>query len=186
MASLQTPVCDFGRPAVGFALPGVGGKTWALEGCRGENGLLVMFICNHCPYVQAIRERLVRDTRELRDYGIKSAGIVSNDAAQYEEDSFENMKSVARQYGFPFPLPSRRDQQVAKAYGAVCTPDFLGYNADLRLQYCGRLDASSKEAAPPADACRDLLEAIARVARTGEGPPNQIPSVECSIESREE
>jgi len=131
MVSLETPVCDFGRPAVDFALPGVDGRIWTLEECRGEKGLLVMFICNHCPYVKAIRERLVRDARELLDYGIKSVAIMSNDPAEYPEDSFENMKKIAEEYDFPFPYLLDETQEVAKAYGAVCTSDFFGYNIRL-------------------------------------------------------
>lgn len=180
MVSLQTPVCEFGKPAVDFALPGVDGKIWTLEDCRGEKGLLVMFICNHCPYVKAIRDRLVRDTRELRDLGVHSVAIMSNDPSLYEEDSFDNMKKVAEEYDFPFPYLFDETQEVAKAYGAVCTPDFFGYNADLELQYRGRLDASRKEAAPP-DARRDLFEAMKQVAQTGKGPEEQIPSMGCSI-----
>jgi len=185
MVSLQTPVCEFGRPAVDFALPGVDGEIWTLDKARGEKGLLVMFICNHCPYVKAIRDRLVRDTRELMDHGINSIAIMSNDPALYEEDSFENMKKVAEEYAFPFPYVLDETQQVAKAYGAVCTPDFFGYNADLELQYRGRLDASRKEAAPP-DARRDLFEAMVQVARTGKGPQEQIPSMGCSIKWKDE
>ncbi len=185
MVSLETPVCDFGRPAVDFALPGVDGEIWTLEKARGEKGLLVMFICNHCPYVKAIRDRLVRDTRELMEHGINSIAIMSNDPSLYEEDSFENMKKVAEEYGFPFPYVLDETQEVAKAYGAVCTPDFLGYNADLELQYRGRLDASRKQAAPP-DARRDLFEAMVEVARTGKGPAEQIPSMGCSIKWKDE
>ncbi len=184
MVSLQTPVCEFGKPAVDFALPGVDGRIWTLDDCKGEKGTLVMFICNHCPYVKAIRDRLVRDTRELLDYGIKSVAIMSNDPSLYEEDSFENMKKVAEEYDFPFPYLFDETQEVAKAYGAVCTPDFFGYNADLELQYRGRLDASRKEAAPP-DARRDLFEAMKQVAETGRGPEEQIPSMGCSIKWRE-
>jgi len=180
MVSLQTPVCDFGAPAVDFALPGVDGKLWTLQQCRGEQGLLVMFICNHCPYVKAILDRLVRDTRELMELGVNSVAIMSNDPAEYAEDSFENMKIVAERENFPFPYLIDETQQVARAYGAVCTPDFFGYNADLELQYRGRLDASRKESAP-ADARRDLFEAMAQVARTGQGPQEQIPSMGCSI-----
>ncbi|MFN2309117.1 MAG: thioredoxin family protein [Gammaproteobacteria bacterium] len=185
MVSLETPVCDFGRPAPDFALPGVDGKVWTLESCRGPKGLLVMFICNHCPYVQAVLDRLVRDTRELREHGIHSVAIMSNDPADYPEDSFENMQKIARVQAFPFPYLLDQTQAVARAYGAVCTPDFFGYGADLRLQYRGRLDASRKEAAP-ADARRDLFEAMTEVARTGHGPAEQIPSMGCSIKwSRE-
>ncbi len=185
MVSLTTPVCDFDRPAIDFRLPGVDGKVWTLEQCKGENGLLVMFICNHCPYVKAILDRLVRDTRELRDeWGVNSVAIMSNDPAEYAEDSFENMRRVAAENDFPFPYLFDESQQVAKDYGAVCTPDFFGYNKDLRLQYRGRLDASRKQAAPP-DARRDLFEAMKQVARTGRGPEEQIPSMGCSIKWRE-
>ena len=185
MVSLETPVCDFGTPAVDFSLPGVDGEIWTLEKCRGEKGLLVMFICNHCPYVKAVRDRIVRDTRELLDYGIKSVAIMSNDPALYEEDSFENMQRVAEEFDFPFPYILDESQQVAKAYGAVCTPDFFGYNAELTLQYRGRLDASRKETAA-ADARRDLFEAMVKVATTGQGPREQIPSMGCSIKWKEE
>ena len=185
MVSLETPVCDFDAPAVDFSLPGVDGQMWTLEKCRGEKGLLVMFICNHCPYVKAVRERIVRDARDLLDYGIKSAAIMSNDTAMFEEDSFENMQRVAKEFDFPFPYILDESQQVAKAYGAVCTPDFFGYNADLTLQYRGRLDASRKETAP-ADAKRDLFDAMVQVATTGQGPREQIPSMGCSIKWKEE
>lgn len=180
MVSLQPPVCEFGAPAIDFALPGVDGKVWTLDQCKGEKGLLVMFICNHCPYVKAILDRLVRDTRELRDLGVNSVAIMSNAPAEYEEDSFENMKLVAERENFPFPYLIDESQEVARAYGAVCTPDFFGYNADLELQYRGRLDASHKEAAP-ADAHRDLFEAMEQVASTGMGPEAQVPSMGCSI-----
>ena len=180
MGSLQTPVCAFGAPAVDFALPGVDGNVWTLDKCRGDKGLLVMFICNHCPYVKAIRDRLLRDTLELRDYGINSVAIMANDPSDYPEDSFDNMKILAEQENFPFPYLLDESQEVAKAYGAVCTPDFFGYNADLELQYRGRLDASRKEAAAK-DARRDLFEAMLRVAQTGHGPEEQIPSMGCSI-----
>ena len=185
MVSLETPVCEFGKPAVDFALPGVDGKIWTLEECRGEKGLLVMFICNHCPYVKAIRKRLVRDTRELLDYGIKSVAIMSNDPTEYPEDSFENMKKVAGEFDFPFPYLLDETQEVAKAYGAVCTPDFFGYNADLELQYRGRFDESRKETAPEG-VRRDLFEAMKQVALTGKGPEDQIPSIGCSIKWRGE
>ena len=180
MVRMETPVCDFGKAAIDFKLKGVDGKTWTLQECRGPNGLLVMFICNHCPYVQAVRERIVRDTRELLALGVKSVAIMSNDTHDYPEDSFENMQKLAKQLQFPFPYLLDEDQSVAKAYGAVCTPDFFGYNGKFELQYRGRLDASRKEAAP-ADARRDLFEAMAHVAKTGKGPAEQIPSMGCSI-----
>jgi len=185
MVSLETPVCEFGKPAPDFSLPGVDGRVWSLDECRGPQGLLVMFICNHCPYVKAVRERLVRDTTELRELGINSVAIMSNDPALYEEDSFENMQAVARDYGFPFPYLLDESQAVARAYGAVCTPDFFGYNSELELQYRGRLDASRKQTAA-ADARRDLFEAMRQVAETGRGPEEQIPGMGCSIKWREE
>lgn len=180
MVSLTTPVCDFGQPAIDFALPGVDGQTWTLQKARGEKGLLVMFICNHCPYVKAIQSRLVRDCTELKDLGVNTIAIMSNDPSEYEEDSFENMKAIAEKWAFPFPYVLDETQAVAKAYGAVCTPDFFGYNADLKLQYRGRLDASRKEAAAE-DVRRDLFEAMKQVAETGQGPQEQIPSMGCSI-----
>ena len=180
MVRMETPVCDFGQAAIDFSLPGVDGRHWSLQDCRGENGLLVMFICNHCPYVKAIRERLVRDTRELLEYGINSVAIMANDTVEYEEDSFENMQRLAAELDFPFPYLIDESQTVAQAYGAVCTPDFFGYNKNLQLQYRGRLDASRKDAAPD-DARRELFEAMVQVARTGQGPQDQIPSMGCSI-----
>ncbi|MHB9119045.1 MAG: thioredoxin family protein [Burkholderiales bacterium] len=185
MVSLQTPVCDFGWKAVDFDLPGIDGKRYSLADASGPNGLLVMFICNHCPYVKAILERLVRDTRELLGHGVNTIAIMSNDPAEYAEDSFDNMKKVAREFDFPFPYVWDETQEVAKAYGAVCTPDFFGFNAGLELQYRGRFDASRKETAP-ADARRDLFEAMAEVARSGLGPREQIPSMGCSIKWKQD
>lgn len=180
MVSLETPVCEFDQDIVDFSLPGVDGKVWTPELCRGEKGLLVMFICNHCPYVKSIRERIVRDTRALADHGINSVAIMSNDPTEYEEDSFENMQAIASQYDFPFPYLLDESQTVAKAYGAVCTPDFFGYNAELKLQYRGRFDASRKETAPD-DVERDLFNAMVQVAENGRGPEQQIPGMGCSI-----
>ena len=179
MASLQPPICNFGWKAHEFNLLGVDGQRYTLHNTCGENGLLIMFICNHCPYVKSIRDRIVRDTLELRQYGINSIAIMSNDPAEYEEDSFENMKIVAQQYAYPFPYVWDETQQVAKDYGAVCTPDFFGFNAKLELQYRGRLDASRKDAV--ANAPRDLFDAMLQVARTGAGPTEQIASMGCSI-----
>jgi len=184
MVSLETPVCDFGRPAPDFALPGVDGRTWTRDDCKGPNGLLVMFICNHCPYVQAVRERIVRDTRELMTLGVGAVAIMSNDPSDYPEDSFENMKKAALEYDFPFPYLLDESQAIAKAYGAICTPDFFGYNADLELQYRGRLDESRKQTASEG-ARRDLFEGMKQVAETGKGPEHQVPSVGCSIKWKE-
>ena len=185
MVSLQPPLCDFGWKARDFDLHGVDGKRYNLAAARGKNGLLVMFICNHCPYVKSIRERIIRDTRELQQHGINSIAIMSNDPAEYakdSEDSFDNMKLIARQYNYPFPYVWDETQQVAQDYGAVCTPDFFGFNANLELQYRGRLDASRKETV--ADAPRDLFNAMLQVAQTGQGPREQIASMGCSIKWR--
>lgn len=180
MVSLTTPVCDFGWPAPDFELPGVDGTPWNLARASGPNGVLVMFICNHCPYVKAVIQRLIRDTRELRTYGIGSVAVMSNDPTEYPEDSWDNMVRIARELDFPFPYVLDENQAVAKAYGAVCTPDFFGFNARRELQYRGRLDASRKETAPE-DARRELFEAMREVAATGRGPAEQIPGMGCSI-----
>ncbi len=184
MVRTETPVCDFGLPAPDFRLPGVDGKTHTLQDVRGPRGLLVMFICNHCPYVQAVRARILRDARALQAHGVHAVAISSNDATDYPEDSFDNMKKVAAEFGFPFPYLHDQTQAVAKAFGAVCTPDFFGYNADLKLQYRGRLDESRKQ--PVANARRDLFEAMQQVARTGQGPKHQVPSMGCSIKWKQE
>lgn len=184
MVSLQTPICDFGWKAVDFDLSGVDGKRYRLDNVRGPHGTLVMFICNHCPYVKAVRERIVRDCLELKQHGVNAVAIMSNDPAEYPEDSFENMQKVAKEFRFPFPYVWDESQEIAKAYGAVCTPDFFGFNADLGLQYRGRLDASRKDTAPP-DVRRDLFEAMVQVAKTGQGPIEQIPSIGCSMKWRD-
>ncbi len=184
MVSLTTPVCEFGRPAPDFDLPGVDGRRYRLQDVMGENGLLVMFICNHCPYVKAVRERIVRDVNDLKAYGINAVAIMSNDPADYPEDSFDNMKAVAERYRYSFPYLWDETQEIAKAYGAVCTPDFFGYNRKGELQYRGRLDESRKETASE-HARRDLFEAMKLVAQTQHGPAEQIPSMGCSIKWRQ-
>jgi peroxiredoxin len=183
MVLTETPVCDFGQPAHDFKLAGINEKECSLEDCRGENGTLVMFICNHCPYVKAIQNRLVRDAIDLLDFGVKCVAIMSNDPSDYPEDSFENMQKIATQFNYPFPYLFDETQEIAKAYGAVCTPDFFGYNAKLELQYRGRLDASKTEPAPD-DVRRDLFEAMKQIAQTGKGPEDQITSLGCSIKWR--
>lgn len=180
MVSLETPVCEFGKPAIDFKLLGVDGKYWTLQGCIGEKGLLVMFICNHCPYVKAVQQRIIRDTLELKALGINAVAIMSNDTVAYPADSFENMQALAQELPLPFPYLWDETQEIAKQYGAVCTPDFFGYNQDLQLQYRGRLDASRKETAPEGTR-RDLFAAMKLVAETGHGPQEQIPSIGCSI-----
>jgi peroxiredoxin len=185
MASLETPVCDFGWKAIDFDLLGVDGKRYNLATAKGENGLLIMFICNHCPYVKAIQDRLIRDVNELKQHGVNAIAIMSNDPNDYPEDSFDNMVRIASEWAYPFPYVWDETQQIAKAYGAVCTPDFFGFNKQLELQYRGRLDASRKEAAP-SNARRDLFEGMLEVAMTGKGPKEQIPSIGCSIKWRSE
>jgi peroxiredoxin len=182
MVALNPPVCDFGQPALNFDLPGIDGKRHTLESCRGPNGLLVMFICNHCPYVKAIIDRLIRDCRALAAEGIGCVAIMSNDISAYPDDSPTNMKHWAEELDFPFPYLYDETQATARAYGAVCTPDFFGYNARLELQYRGRLDASGR--APAAsDVKRELFEAMSAIVRTGAGPREQLASIGCSIKS---
>ncbi|RLA08731.1 MAG: thioredoxin family protein [Gammaproteobacteria bacterium] len=182
MVRTETPVCDFDTPAIDFALPGVDGRNWSLEQCRRERGTLVMFICNHCPYVIAVIDRIVNDCAALQTEGINSVAIMSNDPADYPEDSFDKMIEFSQQHQFSFPYLFDESQQIARAYGAVCTPDFFGYNAELKLQYRGQLDESRKAAVP--DARRDLLLAMQQTAMTGQGPQQQIPSMGCSIKWR--
>jgi peroxiredoxin len=176
----HTPVCDFGQPAPPFDLEAAGGGRLNLEAARGERGTLVMFICNHCPYVKAIREKLVRDCRELEAYGVKTVAIMPNDTERYPDDSLANMRRVAERFDFPFPYLIDETQDVARAYGAVCTPDFFGYDADLQLQYRGRLDAAGART-DAWDEPRELFEAMKQVAQTGRGPEEQTPSMGCSI-----
>ena len=173
------PVCEFGWPAVPFELPDTEGRVWTLDSLRGPNGLLVMFICNHCPYVLAVADKLVTEAADLRELGIGVAAICSNDAVQYPADSFDKMGRFASEHGFTFPYLHDADQSVARAYGAACTPDFFGFNSDLELQYRGRLDDSGRSGRPPDH--RELHEAMRQVAETGEGPRQQTPSMGCSI-----
>jgi peroxiredoxin len=178
------PVCDFGWPAVDATLPGVDGKDHSIFGEARQNGLVVVFICNHCPYVKAVIQRIVRDAKDLQGEGIGFVAISSNDAEAYPEDSFDNMKRFAATHGFTFPYLYDEDQTVARAYEAQCTPDFFGFNSDFKLQYRGRIDASRRDAGPP-DLRRDLFEAMREVARTGKGPQDQIASIGCSIKWKE-
>ena len=154
--AVSTPICDFGWKAPDFALKGTDGKTYSLADVKGPNGTLVMFICNHCPYVKAVAERLVDDVKTLQTKGIGAVAIMPNDPEYNAEDSFENMKVFAERHGFTFPYVIDETQAVARAYDAVCTPDFFGLDADLGLQYRGRLDSSGRNPAPP-DAKRELL-----------------------------
>ena len=173
------PICDFGWRAVDFDLPATDGKRYRLAQVQGPKGLLVMFICNHCPYVKAVIDRIVRDCKELKEHGLGAVAISANDPSDYPEDSFDNMKRVAKDLAFPFPYLWDESQDVARAYAAACTPDFFGFNHKLELQYRGRLDASRTSPVP--DAKRELFEAMLQVAQTGKGPAEQISSMGCSI-----
>jgi peroxiredoxin len=174
------PLCDFGWKAIDARLPGAGGRAHSILDLSGPNGLVVAFICNHCPYVKAVIARIVRDAIDLEAHGIGFVAISANDAVAYPQDSFDNMKRFASQNALPFPYLYNEDQSVAKAYGAVCTPDFFGFNKSMELQYRGRLDASRKEGGS-ADLRRDLYEAMVMVSRTGKGPAEQQPSIGCAI-----
>jgi peroxiredoxin len=179
MVSLTTPAGQLGWPAAPFELPGTDGERHTLESVRGAKGTIVMFICNHCPYVKAVVGKIVRDMTELRRHGVGGIAIMSNDPAAYSEDSFDNMKAFAAQHGFTFPYVLDATQDVARAYGAVCTPDFFGFDGDLKLAYRGRLDASGRS--PDPAAARELFDAMRSVARAGSAPVVQHPSVGCSI-----
>lgn len=178
------PVCDFGWQGVDAVLPGIDGRSHSILGQAGPNGLVVAFICNHCPYVKAVISRIVRDADDLKVEGIGFVAINANDAGAYPDDSFDKMKLFARANAFAFPYLQDESQAVARAYGAVRTPDFFGLNGELTLQYRGRLDASRRDAGPPG-LRRDLFEAMKQVARTGDGPLDQIASIGCSIKWKE-
>ena len=165
-----------------FDLLSVDGRRYSPITARGDKGLLVMFICNHCPYVKAVLDRIIRDSSELGPLGVGSIAVMPNDPTDYPEDSFDNMKRLAAQKRFPFPYVIDETQDVARAYGVVCTPEFYGFNAALELQYHGRLDASRRDAVP--NARRELFDAMVQVAATGAGPKEQHPSVGCSIKWR--
>jgi peroxiredoxin len=179
MAATPPPL-TLATPAKNFRLPGTDGRTYTLDDIAGQHGTVIVFICNHCPYVKAIIDRLVADASVLMAEGIGFAAICANDAQAYPADSFEEMQRFAQAHAFPFPYLHDEDQSVARAYGAVCTPDFFGYNAQRQLNYRGRLD-EGRTAPPPPGARRELLEAMRAIAATGEAPPGQVPSIGCSI-----
>ena len=174
------PICDFGWKAPDFTLKNVDGKMVSLSDVRGPNGTLVMFICNHCPYVKAVIPKMIRDANDLAILGIGVVAINANDSVGYPDDSFENMQKTAATHGFPFPYLHDETQQIARAYDAVCTPDYFGFDAEDGLQYRGRLDESRAQPAPE-NLPRDLFNAMKQVAETGHGPQDQIPSMGCSI-----
>ena len=177
---IQTPICDFGQKAHDFKLKSTNNKILSLNDIKGENGTLIMFICNHCPYVKAVTKDIVEDCNELKMIGINSVAICANDAENYPEDSFENMIEFAIKNNFNFPYLADETQEIAKIYGAVCTPDFFGYNKDLELQYRGRL-RELKNLVPVKEGASDLLKAMKQIADTSKGPENQLPSAGCSI-----
>ena len=174
------PVCDFGWTPPDFTLPATDGKSYNLADIAGPKGTLIMFICNHCPYVIGAIDRMVAEAKALHEIGVGSAAICSNDAASYPDDSFPRMQEFAKRHGLPFPYLHDESQEVARAWGAACTPDFFGFNAEQGLQYRGRLDAAGRNPAPPGTR-RELFEAMSTIARTGKGTQDQTPSIGCSI-----
>lgn len=184
MPALETPEVSRGFRAPDFKLKGTDGKWYTLADVKGPKGTLIMFICNHCPFVRAIADRIAREAKELQGLGIGVAGIMSNDVVNYPDDSFDNMVKFARANGFTFPYVIDETQKIAQAYGAVCTPDFFGFNGKGELEYRGRLDASRME--PVKNAKRDLYDAMKQVAETGKGPKEQFSSMGCSIKWKAE
>ena len=180
MSLTKTPICDFGKKADHFELKSTENKIISLNDVKGENGALVMFICNHCPYVNAVIDQIVSDCKELEKAGIKSAAIMSNDIVNYPDDSFEKMIEFSSDNGFSFPYLIDETQEIAKKYDAVCTPDFFGYNGNLELQYRGRV-RELKNLEPVKDGKSDLLKAMKMIAKTGQGPKDQLPSMGCNI-----
>jgi peroxiredoxin len=181
--ALQTAADQGTTALIDFSLKGTDGRTYGLADIKGENGTLVMFICSHCPYVKAVIGRLNEDCRALQDSGIGCVAIMPNDTATHPADSFENMQAFSKAHGLVFPYVIDETQEVARAYGAVCTPDLFGFNTDGKLQYRGRVDSAGSRA-PSGDEKRELREAMRQVAKTGKGPAEQIPSVGCSIKWR--
>ena len=180
MVLTKTPICNFGEKTKSFELKGIDDQLHKLEDHIGKNGLLIMFICNHCPYVKAIIRDIVEDCKNLKKEGVNSIAIMSNDTKEYPEDSFENMKIFSKKFNFSFPYLIDETQEVAKEYGAVCTPDFFGYNSKLELQYRGRI-RELKDLKPINSGESDLSRAMRLIIKTGKGPKEQIPSMGCNI-----
>ena len=179
MPQLKTPICDFGSNAKDFKLNSTDNKFISLNDIKGDAGTIIVFICNHCPYVKAVIKNIVEDCKNLEKLGVKAVAISSNDPINYPEDSFENMIEFAKEHKFNFPYLFDETQNVAKNYDAVCTPDFFGFNNNNELQYIGRLEASQQQLIP--NSPKELLEAMLLVSKTGKGPQEQIPSIGCSI-----
>ena len=184
MAETATMTRAFGWQAEAFELEGIDGKKHALADLKGKNGTLVMFICNHCPYVKAVIADVVTEAAALAADGVAAVAVMSNDTEAYPADSFDNMQAFAKQHGFGFPYLIDRTQAVARAYGAVCTPDFFGFDKDLKLRYRGRLYEMAPGLKPKPGAQHELLEAMRQVAKTGTAPAEQTPSMGCSIKWR--
>ena len=182
MVALETPVLDGAMQAPEFSLKSTDGNIYNLGDVKGENGLVVMFICNHCPYVKALLDKIVRDANDLLAASIGVVAIMSNNPDDYEEDSFENMQKIAKEKNFPFQYLIDETQEVAKSYGAVCTPDFFGFDSSLQLKYRGRLDGSGIKGDP--DAKRELFDAMIQIKNTGQAPAQQKPSIGCSVKWR--
>ena len=180
MVLTKTPICNFGEEAYNFDLKGVDGRNYKLSDCIGEKGTIIMFICNHCPYVKAIIKDLVDDINDLKKIGIQAVAIMSNDTKNYPDDSFENMLSFSKMYKFNFPYLFDETQNIAKKFSAVCTPDFFGYNKDLKLQYRGRF-RELKELTPVRKGESDLKLAMKLISQSQNGPKEQIPSMGCNI-----
>lgn len=183
MVALNTPVCEFGAPAIDFRLKDTNGELWTLNKCKGEKGLLVMFICNHCPYVKSIIDDLVATVNILKQQGINSVAIMSNNWHDYPDDAPEKMLKFRANHQFQFPYLIDETQEIAKKYGAVCTPDFFGYNANLELQYRGRFDARARDNTQSGS--NELEKAMLQIAESGLGPRKQYPSIGCSIKWKE-
>ncbi len=180
MVLTKTPICNFGEKPHSFKLKGIDNNIYQLEDCTGKNGTLVMFICNHCPYVKAVIKEIVHDANSLKDLGVNTVAVMSNDTKNYPEDSFDNMQKFYKKNNFQFPYLFDETQKIAKEYGAVCTPDFFGYNNKLELQYRGRI-RELKNLNPVNKGESDLLKAMKLIIKTGKGPKNQIPSMGCNI-----
>ena len=180
MSLTKTPICDFGKKADHFELKSTENKIISLNDVKGEKGTLIMFICNHCPYVKAVIEEVVSDSKELEKDGIKSVAVMSNDTVNYPDDSFEKMIKFSNDNEFSFPYLIDETQEIAKKYDAVCTPDFFGYNGNLELQYRGRI-RELKNLEPVKDGESDLLKAMKMIAKTSQGPKDQLPSMGCNI-----
>ena len=180
MVLTKTPICDFGKKAENFQLNSTNNKIISLQDIKGENGTLIMFICNHCPYVKAIIKDIVKDTSLLKTEGINSVAIMSNDTINYPDDSFNKMIEFSKKNKFSFPYLIDETQEIAKKFGAVCTPDFFGYNNQLELQYRGRM-RELKDLKPVKEGESELFLAMKLISKTGKGPRNQIPSMGCNI-----